>query len=120
MLIAVTAKSSEPKSEVDPRFGRATCFHLVDTETGEKKIVENKQGLDAIQGAGIQTAETIINQKAKAVLTGHCGPKAFQVLNAAGVKVIVGVEGIIDNVVEKFKSGEYRVASSPDVESHWQ
>jgi len=120
MLIAVTAKSSKPESEVDPRFGRAICFHLVDTDTGETKIVENKQSLEAVQGAGIQTAETIINQKAEAVLTGHCGPKAFQVLNAAGVKVIVGVEGKIDEVVEKYKSGGYQAASSPDVESHWQ
>jgi len=120
MLIAVTAKSSELGSEVDPRFGRATCFHLIDTETGEKKIIENRQSLEAVQGAGIQTAETIISQEAEAVLTGHCGPKAFQVLTAAGVKVIVGVEGKIDEVVEKFKSGEYRAASSPDVESHWQ
>jgi predicted Fe-Mo cluster-binding NifX family protein len=120
MLIAVTAKSSDSGGEVDPRFGRAPYFHLIDTETGETTVVENTQSLEAVQGAGIQAAETIVNRKAGAVLTGHCGPKAFQVLRAAGVQVIVGAEGKIDEAVEKFRSGEYRAASSPDVESHWQ
>ena len=32
MLIAVTAKSNDPESEVDPRFGRAQCFHLIEKE----------------------------------------------------------------------------------------
>ena len=120
MLIAVTAKSSEPGSEVDPRFGRAQYFHLIDTETGERNIVENTQSLQAVQGAGIQAAETITGQKAEAVLTGHCGPKAFQVLKAAGVRIVTGVEGKVDEVVRKFKSGDYQEAYSPDVESHWQ
>lgn len=120
MLIAVTAKSSDSGSEVDPRFGRAPYFHLVDTETGKTTVVENSQSLEAVQGAGIQAAETIVNQKAGALLTGHCGPKAFQVLRAAGVEVVVGAQGRISDAIEKFKSGEYQAASSPDVESHWQ
>ena len=120
MLIAVTAKTLDPGSEVDPRFGRAPYFHLIDTETGETSILENRQSLEAVQGAGIQAAETIASQKAKAVLTGHCGPKAFQVLRAAGVRIVVGVEGRVDEVVEKYKSGKYQEAKSPDVESHWQ
>jgi predicted Fe-Mo cluster-binding NifX family protein len=120
MLIAVTAKTSDPGSEVDPRFGRALYFHLIDTETGETNVFENSQSLGAVQGAGIQAAEAITNHKAEAVLTGHCGPKAFQVLSAAGIRIIVGVEGRINEVLEKFKSGEYQEAFSPDVESHWQ
>ena len=120
MLIAVTAKTSDPGSEIDPRFGRAPYFHLIDTETGETNIIENSQSLEAVQGAGIQAAETITNRNAEAVLTGHCGPKAFQVLSAAGVRIVVGVEGKVDEVLKKYESGEYREAESPDVESHWQ
>ena len=120
MLIAVTAKTCDPGSEVDPRFGRAPYFHIIDTETGETNIIENKQSLEAVQGAGIQAAETIAGQKAKAVLTGHCGPKAFQVLSAAGIRIIVGVEGKVDEVLEKYKSGKYQEAKTPDVESHWK
>ena len=120
MLIAVTAKTCNPGSEVDPRFGRAPYFHLIDTETGETNIIENKQSLEAVQGAGIQAAETITSHNAEALLTGHCGPKAFQVLSAAGIRIVVGVQGKIDEVLEKYKSGEFREAESPDVESHWQ
>jgi predicted Fe-Mo cluster-binding NifX family protein len=120
MLIAITAKSCDPGSEVDPRFGRAPYFHLIDTETGETSIVENRQSLEAVQGAGIQAAETITGREVETVLTGHCGPKAFQVLSAAGVRIVVGVEGSVDEVYTRYKSGEYQAAKSPDVESHWQ
>jgi predicted Fe-Mo cluster-binding NifX family protein len=120
MLIAITAKTADPASEIDPRFGRAPYFHLVEIETGETTIIENKPSLEAVQGAGIQASEIIITKGAEAVLTGHCGPKAFQVLSAAGIKIIVGVEGKIEEAVEKYKSGAYQVAVSPDVDSHWQ
>ena len=119
MLIAITAQSKDPNSEVDPRFGRAKYFHIVNTETKDIQIVDNKQSLDLPQGAGIQTAEAIINQKAEVVLTGHCGPKAFQALNAARIKVVVGVKGDIKTAVEVFLAGEYDITASPDVESHW-
>jgi len=119
MIIAVTAQSKDPDSEVDSRFGRAKCFHVVNTETNEINIVDNKQSLDLAQGAGIQTAEAIINQKPDVVLTGHCGPKAFQVLNAAGIKVVVEVKGDIKTAVKDFLTGEYDITASPDVESHW-
>ena len=120
MLIAVTAKSRDPESEVDPRFGRAHYFHIIDTETEELTVLENERGLSLMQGAGIQTAELLASRKVDAVLTGHCGPKAFQTLRAAGINVITGVEGKVKNAVESFKKGEYKFTDSPDVQSHWE
>ena len=35
MKIAVTAQGGELTSELDPRFGRAAWFVIVDTDTGE-------------------------------------------------------------------------------------
>jgi len=119
MLIAVTAKSSDPESEVDPRFGRAQCFHLIDKETGHLTIIENKENQDLMQGAGIQTAELIVSKNVKVLLTGHCGPRAFRTLQAAGIKIVVGVEGKVKDIVENFKQGQYKFTDSPDVQSHW-
>ncbi|MCP4634569.1 MAG: dinitrogenase iron-molybdenum cofactor biosynthesis protein [candidate division Zixibacteria bacterium] len=119
MLIAVTAKSSDPESEVDPRFGRAAYFHLIDTETGKLNIIENSQNVNSMQGAGIQSAEILAEKKTNILITGHCGPKAFQVLNAAGIKIIVGVDGKIKNAVDRFKNNELKYAESPDVDPHW-
>ncbi len=104
---------------MDPRFGRASCFILVDTDTGDFLVVDNTQNLNAGQGAGIQAAQSVAKLKAEAVLTGHCGPKAFRVLNEAGIKIYVGAEGTVQAAVDKLKAGEYTAAGNPDVEGHW-
>ena len=120
MLVEVTARSKDMDCEVDSRFGRAPYFHIVNTETGETKVVENSQNLSLAQGAGIQSAELVVNNKAEVLLTGHCGPKAFQTLKAGNVKIIVDVTGKVKDAVENFKKGEYKEIDSPDVESHWE
>jgi predicted Fe-Mo cluster-binding NifX family protein len=119
MKIAVTAQGCELESELDPRFGRASCFIVVDTDSGEHEIVDNTQNLNAAQGAGVQAAQTIVNQRVDAVLTGHCGPKAFSVLDRAGIKVYLGAEGLVGEAIEQVLAGEYQAALMPDVEGHW-
>lgn len=119
MLIAVTAKSADPNSEIEPRFGRAPYFQIIDTESDEVKVVENTRNVNAMQGAGIQAAESLANNKADVLLTGHCGPKAFHTLNAAGIKIVIGVDGTVKEAIERFKNNEYEYTTSPDVESHW-
>jgi predicted Fe-Mo cluster-binding NifX family protein len=57
--------------------------------------------------------------RAEAVITGHCGPKAFRTLQAAGIQVVVGADGTVADAVEQFKSGELVPSDAADVESHW-
>jgi predicted Fe-Mo cluster-binding NifX family protein len=119
MKIAITAKGTDLNSEVDPRFGRAQNFLLVDPNSGEFTAMDNQQNLDASGGAGIQSAETIARHGADVLITGHCGPNAFRALSAAGVKVVIGVEGIVKDAIIRFQKGEYAFAESADVEGHW-
>ena len=119
MVVAVTAKTSKPDSEVEPRFGRAAFFHVIDTETGNIEVIENIENVHAMQGAGIQSADKVASRKVDVLLTGHCGPKAFQVLKTAGIKIVVGVDGAVKEAVEKLKNNEYEYADSYDVEAHW-
>jgi len=79
MKIAISASGSDLSSSVDPRFGRCPFFLLVDTDTMEFEAVENSN-VSAMSGAGIQSAQFIANKGAKALLTGSCGPNAFQTL----------------------------------------
>ena len=92
MRIAVSASGPTLDAEVDPRFGRCRYFIIVDPENMEFDTVENSGAL-AGGGAGIATAQMIASKGVEAVLTGNCGPNAFQVLSAAGIKVITGVSG---------------------------
>jgi len=118
MKIAVTASSPDLESSVDPRFGRCPYFLIVDPETMEFESVENPF-VGASGGAGIQAAQLVAGKDVKAVLTGSCGPNAFQTLSAAGIKVVVGVAGAIKEAVRKYASGaEFKEADGPDVPSH--
>ena len=119
MRIAVTSTGKELISDMDPRFGRAKYFVIVDSETLEYEVTENKQNLNLPQGAGIQAAKTIVDQKVDVLISGNCGPKAFQVLNAGGVNVVTGAHGRVIDAITQYKSGKLETTDGPNVEGHW-
>ncbi|MBL7177895.1 MAG: NifB/NifX family molybdenum-iron cluster-binding protein [Desulfobacteraceae bacterium] len=119
MRVAVTSQGDDLAVNVDPRFGRASKFLLIDTETMSFEVIENRQSLDLPQGAGIQTAQNIAQHNPDVVLTGNCGPKAFKALQAAGVEVVVGVAGVIKDAVQAYVEGRYQPAKEANVEGHW-
>jgi predicted Fe-Mo cluster-binding NifX family protein len=119
MKIAVTSQGTDLSSEVDARFGRAKYFIICDADTGEYRAVDNKVNLNAPQGAGIQAGELVVREGAKVLLTGHCGPKAFRVLSAAGVAVFNGCSGTVEQAIESYRKGELQKSEAPDVRGHW-
>jgi len=119
MKIAVTSRGEGLSAEVDERFGRAACFVLYDTETKAVRTVDNAQGVNAAQGAGIQAAETVARQGAECLVTGHCGPKAFRTLTAAGIQVYNGAAGTVAQAIAALEQGRLVKAAAADVDSHW-
>lgn len=119
MKIAITSSGSTLEAEVDKRFGRAAMFILFDLANDKFEVFDNKQNLNAAQGAGIQAAEKVFNMKAEAVITGHCGPKAFAALSAAGIKVYCGATGSVGSMVTALKEGKLTVSDGADVQGHW-
>jgi len=117
MKIAVTAVGEGMDAQVDPRFGRAAYFALVETETMAYEAVENGN-VAAAGGAGINAAKAVIDAGAQAVLTGNCGPNAERTLRAGKVKLYTGVEGTVAAAVEQFKAGALTEATGPSVDSH--
>ena len=118
MRIAVSASGPSLDAEVDPRFGRCRYFSIVDPDNMEFEAVENS-GAQAGGGAGIATAQMIAGKGVEAVLTGNCGPNAFQVLSAAGIKVVTGVSGKVKDSVQDYKAGSLQPASQPNVPGHF-
>jgi predicted Fe-Mo cluster-binding NifX family protein len=119
MKLAITSQGKDMLSAVDPRFGRARWFIVVDTETGELNAVDNQLNRDMTQGAGIQAALSALNVGAQAVVTGNVGPKAFSALKAAGLDVYVGATGTVQEAFERFKAGELKSAEGATVEGPW-
>jgi len=117
MKIAITASNPELSSPVDPRLGRCSYFIFIDPETMEFEAVENPNVASA-SGAGIQTAQFIANKGVKTVLTGSCGPNAFQTLQAAGAEVIIGVTGTVKEAAQQYKSGQFQATAQSNVPPH--
>jgi predicted Fe-Mo cluster-binding NifX family protein len=105
MKIAISALEPGLEGEVDPRFGRSQYFILVEPETMHFESFRNPN-LESTSGAGIGTAQVLCEKGAGTVITGKIGPKAHQVLSAAGVRMITGVSGRVSNAIERFKAGK--------------
>jgi len=118
MKIAISATAPDLDAEVDPRFGRCQYFIIIDPQSMELETLDNSNAM-AAGGAGISTAQMIAGKGAEVVLTGNCGPNAYQTLSAAGVQVITGVSGSIKDAIEAFKEGRFQSSAQPSVGSHY-
>jgi len=118
MKIALSATAPGLDAEVDPRFGRCQYFIIVDPQSMELETLENSSAM-AAGGAGISTAQMIASKGAEVVLTGNCGPNAYQTLSAAGIQVITGVSGWIKDAIEAYNADKLQSSTQPNVGSHY-
>ena len=119
MKIAVSSQGQDLESSVDPRFGRARYFIIYDTETDKFEAVDNNQNVMAAQGAGVQAAQNVASYDVDMVISGNFGPKAFQVLNSAGIKASFCEGGTVSEALELAKSNKLKFANGANVEGHW-
>ena len=114
MKICVTSTGPNMNAPVDPRFGRCQYFMIVDLETMEHEAMPNPN-ISVSGGAGIQAANTVASKGVGVVVTGNVGPNATQTLGAAGIQIVTGASGTIDDAIEQYKSGGLQQTSSPTV-----
>ena len=119
MKIAITTSGNDLNAPMDSRFGRAPKFLIYDLEAKTFEIVDNQQNLNAAQGAGIQSAQNIARLGAGALITGHCGPKAFRVLQAAKIKIYNTTAETVSEAIDQYLGGKLTEATGADVEGHW-
>ena len=87
--IAFSTQGEGWNALVNQKFGRATGFALYDEESDTLSFHTNASNLNAEHGVGIQTAQFVVSLGADMVVTGgNVGPKATQVLEHAGVKIV--------------------------------
>lgn len=119
MKVVFTAAGDDLGAPLDTRFGRAPKFLVYDLDGESFRMIDNHPNLNAAQGAGIQAAETVARLGARALVTGHCGPKAFRVLLGAGVKVYNTDAGTVAEALRRYRAGELEEATAADVDGHW-
>ncbi len=104
MLIAITALENSVQSEIDPRFGRAAYYMIVNTETDEVTVHNNSDGVGASNGAGTGAAQTLSEYGVEALYTGSVGPKAADVLQKANIPYYENITGTVQNLLDQLKS----------------
>jgi len=119
LKIALTTSGSDLNAPLDSRFGRAPKFLIYDLESDKFEVVDNAQNLNAAQGAGIQSAQNIARLGVGALITGHCGPKAFRVLKQASIKIYNASAATVGEALEQYRTGKLAEAASADVDGHW-
>jgi len=105
MLIAITALENSMQSEIDPRFGRAAYYMIVNTETDEVTAHDNSDGIGASNGAGTGAAQTLSEYGVEALYTGSVGPKAADVLGKANIPYYENITGTVQGVLDQLKAG---------------
>ena len=120
MKIAICSEQNESESLASQRFGRAPWIGVYDDVSEQWEFVSNTQNLNAVQGAGIQTAQNILNSQADVVLTCNAGPKAMRVLQAAKVAVYqLTNQQSVSDCIDLYKSNKLSVMEEANVEGHW-
>ena len=105
--------------KIDERFGRARKIVFYDMETKEHSVVDNSMNLNAAQGAGIQAAQSVVRTGAKTIISGHFGPKAFQVIQMAGLEVYSATDMTVMEAIKGLEEGKLTKLAGADVQSHW-
>jgi predicted Fe-Mo cluster-binding NifX family protein len=104
------------ESVINSRFGRAEGLIFYSQKNDTLSYYSNEENTNAGHGAGIQTAQAVLNLGTEVVITGgSVGPKAFDVLKSAGIKMFSQVGEIsAKEAFENFKDGKYLPLSESD------
>jgi predicted Fe-Mo cluster-binding NifX family protein len=105
MRIAISSEGAGLEAKPSEVFGRCPYMLLADPETGRLESLANP-GARASGGAGVRTARFVVDQGAGVVLARKVGPKAMEVLEAAGIEALETRGSTVGEVLDHFRAGE--------------
>lgn len=117
MKVVVSAEAMGIGAPTSALFGRCPVYVFVETDTMQVESVLNPAH-QAGGGAGIQAAQFVVAQGAKALLTGNVGPNASDVLQAAQVDVYEVKDKTVEEAMAALKAGSLTRLEGPTVQSH--
>jgi len=106
--ICIASTDSNMDAQVAPLFDRAPFFLMVGL--GSFRVVPNPNERDQT-GAGIQSAQLIVSEGAKAVITNDIGVRGLEELSRLRVMVYTGVNGTARQALEWYQNGRLSPAS---------
>ena len=100
MKIAITY--DKENNSVFQHFGHTEFFYVYDTNSKVEEVIGNGGNshvdlISYLQSKGIEV-----------LICGGVGNRAIEILSSCNIKVIPGVNGKINDVINKFNSGELK------------
>lgn len=106
LKICISATGDSLNASLDPRFGRAIFFLIINSEGELIKAIKNT-GKQAMRGAGVTAAQIVADEKVDVIITGNIGPNASIVLSASKIKIFIGLpETPILDVIKKYQENK--------------
>ena len=112
MRIGIPTSGNDLSGEVEQRFGRCQRFLIVDSGTMDFHVVDNS-ALAMGGGAGVRAAQQVVDEGVEAVIAGEVGPKAYEVLERAHIKVYARVTGTVKDAIDLVRSDMAKGADGP-------
>jgi predicted Fe-Mo cluster-binding NifX family protein len=99
MKIAITTEGNQ----VFQHFGKCPVFTVVTVEDGE---VRGETSLDASQNGHAALTGFLKSAGVETIICGGIGDGAKQMLSSAGIRLISGISGSIDDAVNAYLAGD--------------
>jgi len=112
--VAITVTSQNGlQSSLDPRFGRAQAFLIVDLDSRDIIAELDNESADLAHGAGTGSAAMMSAHDVQIVISGRFGPKAEQALSQLGIEMrIAPADFTAEQALDMLAAGTLQHASS--------
>ncbi|MFX0183288.1 MAG: NifB/NifX family molybdenum-iron cluster-binding protein [Candidatus Hodarchaeota archaeon] len=106
MKIGLPSNGIDLSNPFSPVFGRCPYFIIYDSNKHEVEKSYPNTAKNAAGGAGIQAAQSMIDNFVEAVIALQIGPNAWNVLKSAGIRIYTGINGTIQQNINAFLDGQ--------------
>ena len=115
MRIAIPALEKSLDSAIAPTFGRAPGFLIIELKGNQIQSYDYmpNPGASSWRGAGISSAQAVINNGVNVVIAQSIGPNSFDILFSSHVDVYQS-SGTVRDAINKFLSGSLTKITAPN------
>jgi len=116
--IMVASLGESLESPVDSHFGRCKYLLVCDLDKQEIVKVIPNDNANSESGAGITTSQAVADEGVESVIAGNLGPKAFEVLEPAGIGIYLFRSGTVKEALEALGTGKLERITSASGPAH--
>jgi predicted Fe-Mo cluster-binding NifX family protein len=105
MIIGIPVDKSTIEGNISDHFGRTEFFLIWNTENEESKFIVN-DAINAQGGAGIKSAQLLVDNDVDAIISPRLGQNAFEVIDCADIKIYEPNGKSIEKNITALKEGK--------------